>query len=250
MSNKVKIKKKHLKKGRVAIVGKGPGRSLAPKPGEGADVWGTNNVCITQPVDMAFDMHNFNWTLEEHIENYSHLAHMMSEDEIYERAKYREFSMARTLRYVKEHGITLMSQQQYEGFEKNKSMSYPLKKIIEAFDSDLFPSVVPYMIAYAIYMNYTYIDLYGVNCVHGEEWAYQRGAIEGWLMYAKAKKIIVTVNGLEDRPLRLFDGKLYGYGIPQSTKGDLYRETLKLAHDQENPDPNETQDKEFYVWKE
>lgn len=260
----LKHKKKKKKKGRgitglrIAIVGKGEGRGLAPRaPTPGIEVWGTNNVALQQPCDMIFDMHDLGWTWEENYENYSHLD--LTEEERVDRTNLRQRGFENLKKFAIETGTPIMSVRKYAGVP---GYAYPLQQIIKKFDCDMFSSVTPYMIALAIYKGARQIDLYGINCAHGEEWAYQREAVSGWLMFAKGKGIKVTVNGGKNRPLRLMNPTtLYGYGIEQMSRGyktqDRWHEPegsrkYQISDDEIDPDnPTEGMiERIFDVWKE
>jgi hypothetical protein len=226
MSNRKKIKKnkRHQKRGlpvgikRVAIVGKGEGRGLAPRAGTpGVEVWGTNNVGLQQKIDMIWDMHNLDWTIEENRANYKHLADRLTPEEIEQRVRLRDAGFKKLKEHCIETGTPIMSVKTYAGLPV--SHEYPLQKIIEKFDCDLFTSVVPYMIAYAIFKKYTHIDIYGINCAYHEEWAYQREAVWGWAERARGHGLKVTFTGGPMRPGRSFDNNLYGYNTPQAVRG-------------------------------
>jgi hypothetical protein len=202
---------------RVAIVGKGPGRGLAPRHNiKGTQIWGINNVWVGQYVDLIVDIHNLEWTFEECLEQYAHIEHMFPREELERRAEQRIRTFAMTKEKAKRDNIPIMSCRTYEGVP---GFRFPLEKIVEKFDCDLFTSATPYALAYAIFKKFTHIDLYGINCAYNEEWSYQRDAVVGWLMFAKAKGIKVTVSGEAGRPLRSWNQKLYGFEIPQRLKG-------------------------------
>jgi hypothetical protein len=232
------------KKKRVAIIGKGPGRGLAPnQTGQGIHLWGINNVWIGQPLDIIVDIHDLDWNLQECIANYSHLRQDHTDEQIREKAEGRLVAFKLTKEYAIKHNIPIMSQKTYvHRGEKVPGFAYPLDKITQKFDCDLLTSATPYAIAYAIFRKYTHIDLYGINCLHNEEWGLHRDAVVGWLMYAKGAGIKVTVSGQAARPLRAWDGRLYGYNIPQKLKG---------VKDQDgNVDLNTGEEKYFDVWRE
>jgi hypothetical protein len=247
-----KLKRRGMPGRKVAIVGKGEGRGLAPRaPYPGVDVWGTNNLGLQQPVDIIWDMHDMDWTLEENFENYVHLSQTLSREERMIRANRRHLAFQATKDFAVKHEIPVMSLKRYEGVP---GMVYPKDAIIKKFDCDMFPCVVPYMIAYAIYKRYTQIDLYGINMDSGEEWAYQREAVTGWLMFAKGKGIKVTVTGNSNRPFRIMSRLLYGYNEPQPNRGVRTGDKWKQLIDQDDPD-NLSEDnlrtEEFPdVWKE
>lgn len=224
------------RKKRVAIVGKGPGRGLAPLTGE---VWCINNSYIGQYATMIFDIHNLDWSLEECFDYYDHLADILTDEERWERARLRQRAFKLSKDYANEHNIPIMSQKVYDDCP---SLEYPLDAIIKKFDCDMLTSATPYAVAYACYRKYTHIDLYGINCLYNEEWQYQRDAVVGWIMFAKGMGIKVTVTGQPGRPLRCWDGKLYGYNIPQPERGVPQRDGII--------DLESGQRMEFDVWME
>jgi hypothetical protein len=251
MSNRRKIKAKKGRPLTVAIVGKGEGRGLAPRrKTKGVEVWATNNAGMQQYCDMVFDMHNFDWTEEENLANYSHLIGIIPQEEIEKRAaqRFKAFKVMRN--WMRENDKAIMSVKKYT--DLNKSYVYPLEAIIKKFDCDLFTSVVPYMIAYAIFKKFKKIDLYGINCASNEEWRDQRDAVTGWLMFAKGKGIKVTVNGGAKRPLRAHDHKLYGYDIPQRHRGIETVDGWWEPKDRfmMNPTKEDLVERRFKVWKE
>lgn len=226
------------KKKRVAIMGKGPGRGLTPR-NKSYKVWGINNAWVGQYVSMIWDMHDMDWTAEDCRNHYSHLVDYYTPEEVEEKIKSRLLCFEASKAHAIKHNIPIMSVKTYEGVP---GFEYPLERIINKFDCDLFTSATPYAIAYAIYKKYTHIDLFGVNCMHGDEWEKQRDAVVGWLMLAKGKGIKVTVSGQKFRPLRAWDGRLYGYGIPQEPKGmQVMEKLIHLEHDEEDT---------YKVWRE
>jgi hypothetical protein len=205
---------------------------------------------MQQPVDMIFDMHDLNWTLEENYDNYVHLKDVISDEERHTRARRRHKAFGLLREHAIKHDVPIMSIKRYEGVP---GLVYPKDAIIKKFSCDLFPSVVPYMIAYAIFKKYRQIDLYGINMDHGAEWAYQREAVTGWLMFAMGKGIKVTVTGNANRPFRLFDGILYGYNEPQYERGVKVGDWWNQLKDQDSDDYSEANliKREFPdVWKE
>ncbi len=131
-----------------------------------------------------------------------------------------------------------MSSSTYDcpGFE------FPLEKICAKYDTDLFTSGPCYAIAYAVYKRYRNIDLFGINCMKDEEWFNFREAIMMWLGVAKGSGTKVTVTGLEMRPFRAYDKRLYGYNIPQRVKGMPDQDTIiNITHEETNT---------FNVWRE
>lgn len=93
--------------------------------------------------------------------------------------------------------------------------NYPLKEIIECFDTDYFTNTVDYALALSIYRGFTQIDLYGVNMAWGSEYFYQKPGVEYWVGRAQGQGIKVNVHGERSTILKTKDGLLYGYGIKQ-----------------------------------
>jgi hypothetical protein len=201
--------------------------------------FGESTTPVGQHVDMIIDIHDLEWTLEECIANYSHIEHLYTKEKIREKAEQRIRTFALTIEYAKKHNVPIMSSRTYEGVP---GFRFPLEKIIEKFDCDLFTSATPYGIAYALYKKATHIDLYGINCKYGEEWGIQRDAVVGWLMYAKALGVKVTVSGEAQRPLRAWDGKMYGFNILQEPKG--------LQEQDANIHLETGKETKFNVWRE
>jgi hypothetical protein len=233
-----------LRKKRVAIVGKGPGRGLAPGyKMKGVHQWGINNVWVGQHLDLIVDIHDLDWNLQECIENYSHLRQDHTDEMIEKKAEDRLIAFELTKEYAVTRNVPIMSQKLYKWKGHDvPGFVYPLDKIVDKFDCDLFTSATPYAIAYAIYRKYTHIDLYGINCLHNEEWGLHRDAVVGWLMFAKGMGIKVTVSGQAGRPLRAWDGRLYGYNFPQRPKGVQDKDA--------NLNLNTGEEQQFDVWRE
>lgn len=96
--------------------------------------------------------------------------------------------------------------------------NYPIKEIIEHFDTDYFNSTIDYAIALAILRGYVSIDLYGVNLVHGSEYEYQKPGASFWCGYAKGRDIDIKVHGKMSVLMKTKDGLVYGYDVKQGDK--------------------------------
>jgi hypothetical protein len=203
---------------RAIIVGKGPGRGLAPREKtQGCSIWGVNDVAIDQYVDMVWDMHDLDWTEEQARENYGHLKGIIDDEKIEDRVKSRLKGFSNLKKYCTQSGKPLMSLRKYEDIPSSRS--YPLSQIISRFDCDYFPSTVVYAVAYAIHIDYDSIECFGIGCTINEEWAYQRTALSHWMGIAKGMGKFIAVTGEVGRPLRLHNGRLYGYNTPQMERG-------------------------------
>jgi hypothetical protein len=91
--------------------------------------------------------------------------------------------------------------------------NYPLREIIEKFDTDYFSSTVDYAIALALYLGYDDINLYGVTLSIADYSTLKCGC-DFWCGYAKGLGAKVTVHG-QSTVMRTVDGKVYGYDMPQ-----------------------------------
>jgi hypothetical protein len=84
-------------------------------------------------------------------------------------------------------------------------------------------------LAYAIYLGYPKIEIYGVELASNTEYAYQQGNFKYWLGVAVGKGIDVNIHS------KMFNAPLYGYEgevfLPYETFGDRIAEldTTKLA---------------------
>ena len=212
MSNKKKIKKKRAwkKPKTLAIVGTGHGHQLAPTSGE---VWVLNDLGIYRPgTTMLWDMHNFEWTLEENYENYSHIQEDLTDEARWERARNRDARFRRIEKFCNGSGCALMSIKEYEHVPT--SIEYPLQGILERFPAcrEFLNSALSQAIAYALYLGWKSIDLFGINVEMGTEWIYQRDCVSYWVGVGHGMGVRITISGSPRRPMRIIDRKIYGYG--------------------------------------
>ena len=206
----------------ISIVGKGPGAGWSPTKG---NVWVINNGWVGKTPSMVIDMHDLDWTVDQIVDHYKvHLSHRMSLEEMLDKAKKSYKNYAMTKEFCRTNNVPLMSQKTYDGVP---GFAFPLEKIVQKWDTDLFTSGICYALAYAIFKKATKIDIYGVNCLMEEEWSNLREAIMLWIGIAKGARIKVTVTGMDLRPLRAYDKRLYGYNIPQSPRGMLEQDTVE-----------------------
>jgi hypothetical protein len=91
--------------------------------------------------------------------------------------------------------------------------NYPLKDIMDFFETDYFSSTVDYAIALALYRQYKEINLYGVTLT-AHEYANFKPGVDFWCGYAKGLGVKVIVHG-ESRVMRTMDDEMYGYGTKQ-----------------------------------
>jgi hypothetical protein len=81
---------------------------------------------------------------------------------------------------------------------------YPLHDIIDEFGSEYFTCSISYMIAYAMYIGVSEINIYGVDMSIGSEYSFERPSVLYWIGRAEGMGIKVNSNLNEG----LF---LYGY---------------------------------------
>lgn len=86
------------------------------------------------------------------------------------------------------------------------SKKYPCEEVIEIYGNE-FSSTIAYMLAYALFLGYKHIELYGVVMMHKTEYVRQRAGIKFYLGIAKALGIYVWAP--EDTQLTK---TLYRYG--------------------------------------
>ena len=81
------------------------------------------------------------------------------------------------------------------GFGKRilKSTQYPYDTIVEKFKTTYFTSTICYMIAYALYMNYDKLRLYGIDMSSKMEYMTQKGGVEYWLGRAEERGCEVDI---------------------------------------------------------
>jgi len=179
---------------------------------------------------MIWEMHNLDWNLEEGIDSYKHFETTETREEIIKRIENRNKSWQSIREHCNETNKPLMSVKVYKDIPSSRT--FPLDAVAKKFDTYFFTAAITYMLAYAIYTNYTHIDMYGCNVETGTEWAYQRDCISYWIGYARGRGIKVTISGSGLRPLRIhyrLDKKLYSYDIVQPETGTKIMETANYC---------------------
>jgi len=179
---------------KVSIVGKATGWQYANrancKPGE---VWGLNTHCLMRNYDRVFDIHDM--------------------------SKYPrdEALRKRYHKHINENNIPVYTIRTFPDIPT--SIQFPLEDMPFLY----FMTSIDYMIAYAIHLGATTIQLFGVKILRGLSHEHARPCIEFWLGYAVAHGIEVNIYPPSD----IF--KLNGPGYPN---GYLYGFGLKV-HDYE-----------------
>ena len=162
----------------VNIIGKGKTWVEAPLEGES---WGLTQLILRRPVSLVIDMNVYDdgkWGAQE--------------------KKEAEIVRQR----CNTGGIP------YVGLE-----NYPIKEVMERFDTDYFSSTVDYAIALALYRGYDDIHLYGVTMTIAD-YSNLKCGCDFWCGYAKGLGAKVKVHG-ESTVMKTTDGKVYGYGHDQ-----------------------------------
>jgi len=161
-------------KDKLAIVGYAPGRGETPFDDETFDIalmndlhlqgnWGGREVRW----DLLFDMHH-----PEVMRTFS-------------RGKSAHWEV---LRKTKKPVITLSKIKDIPA-----SISYPIEEIVKAYNSKYFTSTVSYQLAWALYMGYKEVHVYGVNFIGKEEYEYQRASAEFWIGYLRGAGVDVYI---------------------------------------------------------
>jgi flagellar biosynthesis/type III secretory pathway chaperone len=92
---------------------------------------------------------------------------------------------------LKNSKIPIMMCQKHEDIPMSEE--YPLNDIIQALGTDYFTNSISYMVAYAVYMGYEEIAIYGVDMAQDEEYAKERPSVEYFVGFARAKGIPVYI---------------------------------------------------------
>jgi hypothetical protein len=213
------------KRGKVAIVGKGEGCEFAPTEG---DVWGIGDYFMYRYCSAVWEMHDFTWTVDQclrhKIEMYENMPNIARErykpSDLYGAAIWQYMSFKLKAERVNDFGIPLVTVSKYhednpvQGVVVPTSVEYPLYRVV--FDvmrgKDYIVGTANYAMAYAIYTEkFSEINLYGVNLIAWEEWAFQRPNAEYLIGIAEGRGIKVNVIGSEDGLLVPPRGIMYGY---------------------------------------
>lgn len=111
------------------------------------------------------------------------------------------------------------------------SEEFPIKQIREKYGwyvgESYFTSTIAYMVAHAIYLEFTQIELYGVHMAAGEEYGSQRQAMEYWVGVANGKGIGVHIPKISDI---CHSPYLYGYEQESSMIAELRKRKVGLEN--------------------
>ena len=92
---------------------------------------------------------------------------------------------------------------EFDGEIINQS-NYPLQEIIEKYQSRFFTNSIAYMIAYAIYLGFDKISLYGIDLDVDGEYSFERPSVTYWIGFARGLSIEVFIASDIDDPLFLY----------------------------------------------
>lgn len=165
---------------KIIIIGMGSSWQKAPMEGE---TWGLNSLILRRPVKRLFLMHDIDVLLES----------------------LPQFNLKGAIEEVNKLGIPVMVHKKHKLIPN--SVEFPLNDM----PSRYFTSSFAYMIAYAIHVGATAIDLYGVPLTLKVEYQEQKCCIEYWLGYARGKGIEITIYGLTTLFGTGTHAGLYGY---------------------------------------
>ena len=199
---------------RINIVGAGKGWQDAPLD---EPCWGFYSTAALRPVDVIFDMHP--------------IPDMLSGKRQEEGRTYRNpQATAKMLMKAKANNVPVFSLEAYEGCVK-----YPIKEIVKEFNISFFSCGPCYVIALALYMGATEINLYGIRLV-GREYKFEKEGILYWRGRAEGMGVKFEVKtpsnlmNLDPRVLKgyTFPSEVYGYEVPQDNFiEDVLNDNLK-----------------------
>lgn len=163
---------------KVNIIGKGNTWVDAPLDEHS---WGITQIYLRRPVNLVIDMNVYDdlrWGVQEKIE------------------------AERTRLKCLQNGVPYIDLK-----------NYPIKEVIEKFDTDYFGSTVDYAIALALYQGYKDIHLYGIT-LSITDYSKLKASCDFWCGYVKGLGNKITVHG-RSNVMKTQDHKVYGYDREQ-----------------------------------
>lgn len=112
--------------------------------------------------------------------------------------------------------VPVVTNRDYPELKNPKNKIYPIEEIVEYFKCEdnksgrYFPNSIAFMIAYAIYLGYERIELYGIDHGGMTEYVMAKAAVEGWLDRAIGMGIEVFVPSMSAL-FKIKNNYLYGY---------------------------------------
>lgn len=159
---------------KVIIIGKGPGWEKAPMEGE---TWGVNDFVLRRPVKLTFEVHD-----------------------IPSMYKIRP----KEIEAINKLGIPVVTSMKHELLPT--AIVFPLDEM----PCKYFTNSIAIMVAYAVYVGATEIEMYGVALMTTKEYTKQRPCVEFWIGYAMGKGIKVTVH--DPTTIEVFKPQYKPYG--------------------------------------
>ena len=173
---------------KLALIGKGNGKELAPLKGKGIVTWGVNDIVAHRDVDVCFFMD----------------AHLLFGSQM------EEF----IIKSVEKTDTPVYCIEKFDHIPT--SIVYPLEEIKQAFGTDYFADSFSYMLALAIYDGYREFDIYGFNYAFGEKYITEKPCVSYWLGVASGLGCTLNLYGDHCGLLKTADAKLYSYGTDQT----------------------------------
>jgi len=163
----------------VILLGTAPSRHDCPFD---CEVWGVNGVYTMQPHQVA---EGKPFRLDK----------LFTTDTTFSPEGNLHFDIDVMHKIKKKYGTEYISMNPI-GFGKIqlKATPYPWKEIVEKFKTLYFTSSVCHMIAYALYLNYDKLRLYGIDMASKSEYMMQKGGVEYWLGRAEERGCEVFIS--------------------------------------------------------
>ena len=196
----------------VHIVGMGLGWGLCPYEGE---IWTVNRSCLFRKSSLIFyvDRGLLKDTDKNDPEAVAFLEKCISNDlDSLERVEDV------VMRVVKEEGSPVITTREFDDIPE--CIAYPLGEIVEKYGCDCFGNSTDFMVAYALYMGYTDINLYGINMDKDNQRGYEKAPLSFWLGMAMGDGCKITIHGKISELLVTDTGYIYGYGKKQWIQRD------------------------------
>jgi len=177
---------------RINIIGLGVGNDKSPETIESGPRWGVNEVILSRPVDVTFDMHDIPAILS---------GVKKQKRRTLEKLKHQ-------LEKIKETNTLLYSLQVWPGLS---NMAYPIKAVAKRFNATYFTGSIDYAMALALYKGCDEIYLYGANYHGSHDYRYQFGGVHYWI--GRAEQLGVKV--VPQSHSRVMNSGVYGYDMTQ-----------------------------------
>jgi len=168
---------------KLALIGKGTGKELAPLKGQGFTTWGVNDVVAHRECDICF------W-MDKHLMDGTQMDNLVK----------ASVNHTKTKTYCIQHFEDIPT-----------SIPYPIATVTEFFGTDYFCDSCCFMLALAAYQRWPEIHLYGFNYAWGERYAKEKPGVSFWIGVCAGMGIKVFINGEHSELLKTQDGKVYSY---------------------------------------